>query len=232
MPDKISIREILTGIPIFSGLSDIYLDKLATIAIERRFSKNALIFREGDESDGFYIVLEGEVRVYRMSPAGKQKILHVFGPGQPIGEVAVFSGQRFPAYAQVNTDSRALYFSKTSFVALASADPTLLLNLLAVLSKRLRNFADQIESITLKEVPTRIAAYLLSLAFEQGRPDQIELHVSKSQLASILGTIPETLSRALARLSAGGVIAVDGRHISFLNRDKLTDLAEGRGESE
>lgn len=228
MPIKKTILESIPAIALFSGLSAGQLEALANIAVEKRVGKNALIFREGDESDGFYVLLEGEVRVYRMSPQGKLKILHLFGPGQPIGEVAVFSGQRFPAYAQANADSRLIYFSRAAFFALGASDPTLLFNMLAILSKRLRGFADQIEAITLKEVPTRIAAYLVSLASEQNRRDGVELHVSKGQLASILGTIPETLSRALSRLSAQQIIAVDGPKITFLNLDRLSGLAEGQ----
>jgi CRP-like cAMP-binding protein len=227
-----SVRDALSTIGLFSGLGEGHLKALADIAIERRFNKNAVIFLENDESDGFYVILEGEVRVYRMSVQGKQKILHLFGPGQPIGEVAVFSGEHFPAYAQANTDSRLLYFSRASFIALGSSDPTLLFNMLAILSKRLRSFADQIEAIALKEVPTRIAAYIIALASEQERSDGAELHVSKSQLASILGTIPETLSRALSRLVTQKLIAVDGRKIAFLDRARLAELAEGRTDAE
>jgi CRP-like cAMP-binding protein len=232
MPINKTIRDIIPTISLFSGLGADHLEALAKIAIEKRVSKNALIFSEGEESDGFYVLLEGEARIYRMSAQGKQKILHLFGPGQPIGEVAVFSGQRFPAYAQANADSRLVYFSRASFMALGAADPTLLFNMLAILSKRLRSFADQIEAITLKEVPTRIAAYLVALAAEQNRRDGVELHVSKNQLASILGTIPETLSRALARLTAQHIIAVDGRRITFLDLDRLTRLGDGHAETE
>jgi CRP/FNR family transcriptional regulator len=228
MNEKNTTGEALATIALFSGLTVPYLEKLTAIAVERRCGKNSLIFREGDECDGFYILLEGEVRIYRMSPQGKQKILHLIGPGQPFGEVAVFSGQSFPAYAQANADCRLLYFSKEAFIALASTDPALLLNMLAILSKRLRHFADQIEAITLKEVPTRLAAFLLSLAEEQGRRDRVELHVSKNQLASILGTIPETLSRALSRLTAQGLVTVNGRSIGLVAPERLAELAEGR----
>ncbi len=220
--------ELLSRMPLFSGLEHNHLQTLDGIGIERRVRRNESVFSEGDDSEGFYVVLEGEVKVFKVSKEGREKILHLFGPGQPIGEVAVFSGQRFPANAQATVNTRVLFFPRAAFVQLLSSDPVLLLNMLAILSKRLRDFAAQIESLTLKEVPSRLASYLLHLADEQKRDDGVVLHLSKGQLASILGTIPETLSRALSRLATHHAIAVDGRNIRFLDRKKLADAAEGK----
>jgi CRP/FNR family transcriptional regulator len=95
--------------------------------------------------------------------------------------------------------------------------------MLAVLSMRLRRFASQIESLSLKEVPARLASYLLYLSEEQGGTDCVELEISKGQLASLLGTIPETLSRILGKMSDEGLIDVQGRRISLLNREGLEE---------
>ena len=98
--------------------------------------------------------------------------------------------------------------------------------MLAVLSKRLRQFTVQVENLSLKEVPGRLAAYLLLLSEEQGGKDQVELNISKGQLASLLGTIPETLSRIFAKMSQNELIQVKGKNIKILDLSGMTELAE------
>jgi len=127
--------------------------------------------------------------------------------------VPVFHGQPFPANAMALSRTRLLFFPRRQFVELVTEHPTLALNLLAMLSLRLRRFAAQIESLSLKEVPGRLAAYLLYLAEEQGSTTQVTLDIPKGQLASLLGTIPETLSRIFARMTEEGLIRVEGRTI-------------------
>ncbi len=108
-------------------------------------------------------------------------------------------------------------------MTLVEANPSLALNMLAVLSFRLRKFASQIENLSLKEVPARLASYLLYLSEEQGRDDMVELDISKGQLASLLGTIPETLSRIFSKMNDEGLIEVNGKKISLIDRDGLRD---------
>lgn len=158
-----------------------------------------------------------------MNPMGKEHILHIFGPGEPVGEVPVFSNQPFPASAEAIIKSTLYFFPRKAFVALIENNPSIALNMLAVLSKRLRQFAAQIENLSLKEVPARLAGYLLYTAQEQGQNDVIHLPVSKGQLASLLGTIPETLSRIFAKMSDEGLIQVDGRQITIVDREGLQD---------
>ena len=178
---------------------------------------------------GFYIVADGQVKIYKLSPEGKEQILHVYGTGSPFGEVPMFSGQRFPANAQAIEKTRVLFFLRVSIVNLISANPSLALNMLAVMSKKLRQFAVQIENLSLKEMPARLASYLLRHADEQNQGDVVILKISKGQLASTLGTIPETLSRALAKLSGQNLISVDGKRITLLDRRGLENLAEYEG---
>lgn len=206
-------REIIAESLLFSGLPAEQLDKVTAIAQERSFGRGESIFFEGDPGDGFYMVAEGQVKIFKMSLDGKEQILHIFGPGEPFGEVPVFHGQPFPANALSLSKTRLLFFPRRQFVELVTANPSLALNLLAMLSLRLRRFAAQIESLSLKEVPGRLAAYLVYLAEEQGSTTQVTLDIPKGQLASLLGTIPETLSRIFARMTEEGLIRVEGRTI-------------------
>ena len=226
-----SPRDIISQTPLFSGLPDEQLNELRDIALVKEFRKGGPIFSEGDEGRGFYVVVQGLVKVFKVSPDGKEQILHIFGPGEPFGEVPVFSGKRFPASAQAIAESTLLFFPRNEFVDRITENPYLALNMLAVLSMRLRQFTVQIENLSLKEVPARLAAYLIYLLEEEGGGDSVTLTISKGQLASLLGTIPETLSRIFAKLSTQKLIEVKDRSIILLDRDKLQELAE-RGKSE
>jgi CRP/FNR family transcriptional regulator len=219
------VIEIIANISAFSGLSPGQLEEVRQIAVKRYFTKGELVFFEGDRGNGFYIVIDGLIKIFKLAPDGKEQILHIIGPGEPFGEVAVFAGRSFPANAEALADSHLLFFPRDDFVGLISRNPSLALKMLAVLSMRLRQFAVQVESLSLKEVPGRLASYLLLLADEQEGPEGAVLPISKRQLASLLGTIPETLSRIFAKMAGQGLIAVSGRNIRILNRAGLEDLS-------
>jgi CRP-like cAMP-binding protein len=217
----------LAGIPLFEGLPDDQVSDLASIAVEKPYARSATIFSEGEPGAGFYVVLTGRVKIFKLSPDGKEQILHIFGPGEPFGEVPVFEGRAFPAHAEALENSTALYFPRNAFVSLIKGNPSLALNMLAVLSRRLRTFTVLVDNLALKEVPGRLAAHLLYLSQLKHGTDDLELDISKGQLASMLGTIPETLSRILARLTKHGYIESGSRHIRILDRPALEELAEG-----
>lgn len=217
----------LTGISLFAGLSRIQHEALGRIGVRRSFRKGERIFSEGDEGSGFYAVLTGRVKIFKVSTEGKEQILHLFGPGESFGEVSVFTGQGFPADAAAAHPTTLLFFPRAAFSGLIRQDPALALNMLAQLSQRLRHFAGLIEDLSLKEVPGRLAKYLLYLSGREG--GAVELDVSKGQLASLLGTIPETLSRILAKMNRQGLIRSRGSQIIILDRPGLEAIAvEGR----
>jgi CRP-like cAMP-binding protein len=207
------IKQTIASSILFSGLLENELDKIAGIAVVKKFTRGETVFFEGDEANGFYMVLEGKVKIFKMSMEGKEQILHIFGFGEPIGEVPMFHGKPFPANAMTLVDSKLLFFPRREFVDLVTGNPSLALNMLAMLSLRLRRFTAQIESLSLKEVPGRLAAYLIYLSQEQGSATEVTLDISKGQLASLLGTIPETLSRIFSRMTEEGLIRVEGRKI-------------------
>ena len=219
----------IARVPLFEGLPPEQIEDLAMIATDQIFNKGETIFSEGEEANGFYVVITGRVKIFKLSPDGKEQILHFFGQGEPFGEVPVFTGQHFPAHASAMEESRVFFFPRKSFVDLIKRNPSMALNMLAVLSKRLRRFAALIDDLSLKEVPGRLAAYLLYLSEQNKGARVLELTVTKAQLASLLGTIPETLSRILGKLSSQGLIETDGRRIRILDREAIRDLAESGG---
>jgi CRP-like cAMP-binding protein len=224
--------DIISTIPLFNGLPEDQIVAIKKIAVKKQINKGEIIVSEGDEGEGFFVIVEGRVKVFKVSTEGKEQILHIFGSGQPFGEVPVFTGHRFPANAQAIDKTRVLFFPRASFVNLISANPSLALNMLAIMSLKLRQFAVQIENLSLKEMPARLASYLISLAGEQNKDEVVTLQISKGQLASILGTIPETLSRVFAKLSGQKLINVDGKKITLLDRRGLEDLAEYGGNKD
>ena len=216
---------IISSTALFNGLPQEQLNEINQIAVNRKYQKGEVIFSEGDDGIGFFLIVTGQVKIYKVSAEGKEQILHIFGPGEPIGEVPVFTGQPFPAHAETIVKSHLLYFPRSEFMRRIADNPSLALNLLAVLSMRLRQFTVQIENLSLKEVPGRLASYLIYLSQEQKNRQTVPLDISKGQLASLLGTIPETLSRIFAKMSQQRLIAVSGRDIRLLDHEGLQSLA-------
>ncbi|MBP1729776.1 MAG: cAMP-binding protein [Deltaproteobacteria bacterium] len=221
------IAEFLGNVPLFQGLPLRQVEQLASIATQKLFKKGQIIFSEGEEASGFYMVLVGRVKVSKLAPDGKEQILHILGIQEPFGEAAVFAGERFPANAEAMEDTKVLFLPRDAFVDLMRKEPSLSMNMLALLSRRLRRFSALIESLSLKAVPARLASYLLYLSGQQKGVDALELDIPKVVLANLLGTIPETLSRILARMSQEHLLEVDGRHIRLIDRKALEEVAAG-----
>ena len=218
-------REI-AAIPLFEGLSQRQYDELARIAVDRSYKRGQIIFSEGDEGIGLYVLIAGKVKVFKLSLEGKEQILHLFEPGEPFGEASVFAGQPFPAHAEALEKSRIFFFPRAGFIELIKGDPSLALNMLAILSRRLRKFTVLVEDLSLKEVPGRLAAYLLYVSEQRADSEDLKLDIAKNQLASLLGTIPETLSRVLTRMVGQRLIQVEGSRIRIVDRRGLAELAQ------
>lgn len=220
------LKEIISQTPLFMGLPDDHMNALCKIIIRENYGRGETIFTEGDPGRGFYIAESGSIKIYKLSFEGKEHILHIFGSGEPFGEVPVFTGKPFPANAMALKKSSLLFFPRDAFIGLLLNDPSLALNMLGVLSMRLKQFTVQIENLSLKEVPGRLAAHLIWLADEQKNKDLVTLEISKGQLASLLGTIPETLSRILSKMNTQGLIEVNGKNINILNFEGIEELAD------
>ena len=218
----------IAAIPLFTGLPLNQHENLAAIAIQKTFKRGQTIFAEGDEGIGFYIILSGRVKIFKLSAEGKEQILHIMENQEPFGEAAVFAGENYPASAQSLVETKVLLFPRQAFIDLISKNPSLSLNMLAFLSRRLRKLASLVEDLSLKEVPGRLAAYLLYLSDRNKGATTLELDISKNQLASLLGTIPETLSRILSRMGKSKLIKTTPHHIHILDHQGLTQLADGR----
>jgi len=215
----------LSTVPLFQSLSVPSLKLLESRISMLRFTKRQGIFTEGDNAHGFYIVTKGRVRVYKLSPEGREQILHIVSEGELLGAVSAFSGDRYPAHAEAMEETECIYISREDLLDLIKREPSIVMNMMANLASRLQHFTTMIENLSLKEVPSRLAAYIL---YHTGEQDKVfTLDISWSQLASLIGTVPETLSRILKRMNKQGIIKVKGREVHILNRDALESVMEG-----
>lgn len=224
-----TLQEVLLKAPLFANLPPDDLRRLAEIAISRRCEKKKTIFREGDRADGFFLVSAGGVKVFKLSEDGNEQVLHIVLPGQSFAEAAVFEGGTFPAHAEALEDSELVFIPKQKFIDLLERNPRIALRMMASLSKWLKRMTDLVESISLRDVETRLVRYLSEDMKSRGVTPKdgtvYELDVGKNVLASRLGTVPETFSRTLKKLQEEGKIRVKGKQIRILKADFLARVS-------
>jgi len=220
--------DILRKTPLFGTLPDDDLRRLDGLAVSRRFAKKEAVFREGDRADGFFIVASGKVKVFKLSGEGKEQILHVLEAGQTFAEAVIFEGGGYPAHAEALTDTVLLFLPKRPFVDLLERHPKVAIRMLASLSRWLKRMTDLAESLSLKDVETRLVFYLSEELKARGIPAkdgaEFELAIGKNVLASRLGTVPETFSRTLKKLQNDGLIDVRGKRIRILSAGSLFSI--------
>ena len=223
--------ELMKRCPLFAGLGEEELRRIRSIAIPKRLAKKEVLFADGEEAKGFYVILSGRIKLYKISPEGKEQILHVVSAPDAFAEAALFLGGSYPAFAEGLSDCQLLFFPKRDFVQLIEKNPQLSINMIVTLSHYLKRFTLLIEELSLKEVSARMAKHLIDLSIKATKegeiPNEVELDLSKTELASKLGTISETLSRTLAKMKAKRVIDVKKNRILILDRKALDELASG-----
>jgi CRP/FNR family transcriptional regulator len=227
-PSSLSLSEFLSQTMIFQGLPLEQLAELSNLAIARSYDKGDVLFHQGDEAIGFFVVRSGRVKVFKLSADGKEQILHIFGESDHFAEVPALDGECFPASASALEKSVVLFFPRQSFLYLLEQQPTLTINLLKSFARHLRLFSHLVDNLALREIPARLANYLLSLSHKMSNAEVVELDLPKGQLAARLGTIPETLSRVFSKLSHEGLIQIEGCKIKLLDLDRLHQLAIGK----
>jgi CRP/FNR family transcriptional regulator, dissimilatory nitrate respiration regulator len=225
------MTEPLKQNPLFSGLDETGLQKVKRISALQSINKGTVLFSQGDQAHGFYLVVKGKIKIYRLSPQGQEYVMRIVGPGDTIAEAAVFSGKSYPASAEALEDSRLYYVKKSDFLCLIQESPQLALNMVTGLSLLLRQLAQQVEDLSLKEVSARLARFFLEEAQEISDTPidglKIPLTMKKSLLASRLGTIGETLSRTLSKMKQKEIIDINKNVITIQSLEALKEIAEG-----
>jgi CRP-like cAMP-binding protein len=225
---QIAVVNTLRSCQLFTGLPPADLENIAAVSVVKSLEKHDYLFHEGDPAHGFYVVQRGAVSVHRVSAAGKEQIIHVFRAGDSFAEVALASATGYPAAARALEPTQVLLVQKDGILELLKRQPELALRMLGSMSSHLRVLVGQLEDLTLKDVETRLANWLLKrCANPQSRqPVKIELGMTKRTLAAELGTVSETFSRTLAKFREQSLIMVEGKTITVLSPLRLARLLD------
>ena len=221
----------LRRVPLFRRLADEDLARLAKVALLRSWGKGETLFEEGDPSDQFLVVTAGRIKVFKVTPDGRHLILEIFGPGDPVGAVAVYEERPYPATAIALEDAEAAAVPRREFFALLDAHPTLVRGLLLAMTRRLVELTLRLAELTGGRVESKIARLFLKLAEKLGRPAEegrgtfIPLPLSRQELADLIGTTIETAIRIMSRWGKEGVVETRSDGFVILDRDTLEELA-------
>jgi CRP/FNR family transcriptional regulator len=206
-------EELLRSTPIFSRLSPADRTAVAGVSRVQRFARGDLIIRQEDPSDAIYAIVSGRVKVFKMTPAGKDLILEVFGPGDPLGAVAVYMNRPFPASAMALEDTTCVIIPRAAFFPLLEATPSLVRGLLLGLTVRLVELTNRLAELTGGRIEPRLARLFLKLAREMGRDERggtfIPLALSRQELADMTGTTIETCIRIMSRWNKDAVVRTE-----------------------
>lgn len=223
---KIGIINSLRSCQLFVGLSNTDLENIADVAVAKSLEKGEYLFHEGGPARGFYVVQRGAVNVHRVNAAGKEQIIHIFRNGDSFAEVALASTTGYPADARAIEPTQVLLIQKEGILELLKHQPELALRMLGSMSSHLRVLVGQLEDLTLKDVETRLANWLVKRCPnpQSEQPVSVELAMTKRVLAAELGTISETFSRTLASFRERKLISVKGKTITILSPLALNNL--------
>jgi CRP-like cAMP-binding protein len=222
----VALVNTLRSCQLFTGLPAGDLEQIAAVTVLKSLEKDEYLFHEGDPASGFYVVQRGAVNVHRVNAAGKEQIIHVFRTGDSFAEVALASATGYPADARALEPTQVLLVQKEGILALLKRQPELALRMLGSMSSHLRVLVGQLEDLTLKDVETRLANWLVKRCPNpQGeKPVQIELKMTKRVLAAELGTVSETFSRTLAKFREQKLLTVKGRTVTVISPKRLAEL--------
>jgi CRP-like cAMP-binding protein len=216
---------------LFNSFTGKEIDLLLSSTSLKKVQKGEQIFLEGLESTAFFIIVTGKVKIYRLSPEGKEYSLHIHGQGDLVAEAAIFDSMVYPASCMALEETNLVRVSREGFFHLIKTHPELSLKMMSAYSKRLRQFVAQIEELASKDIKSRLAGHLLRNSVVRKGETVCQLTYSKKELSSLLGTIPETLSRALAFLKQNELILERDNMIIIPDPDKLRKFAENIGSS-
>jgi CRP/FNR family transcriptional regulator, dissimilatory nitrate respiration regulator len=214
----VAIAATFRSCQLFSGLPTSDLEAIASFSVLRGVPKGGYLFREGDRSEGFYVVQKGAISVHRVSAAGKEQVIYVFRRGESFAEASLASERGYPANARAVEASGIILIPKAPFLALLARRPDLGLRMLGSMSQHLRVLVGLVEDLTLKDVETRFLNWLVKrLPPETGGEAVVEVGSTKRVLAAELGTSSETLSRTFAKLRDEGLVEISGSTIRVLH---------------
>lgn len=222
-------EEVLRRVPLFRRLTPVDRAHVGAVSRLVTFERGVTIFAEGDPGEMFLTIIEGRVKVFKSTPAGKEIILEIFGPGDPLGAVVVYEGAPFPASALALEPTTCLRVEQRDFFNLLEQHPALVRGLLSGLTLRLAELTRRLAELTGARVETRFARLFLKLADQIGRPDRggvfVPMPLSRQELADLTGTTIETAIRIMSRWQKDDVLHTEKDGFVILDRGSLDDAA-------
>jgi CRP-like cAMP-binding protein len=220
----INIPALLARVPLFHGLADDEVARIAAGARELSIARGEVLFQRGDPSDGFYIVFYGQIKLAFTGASGAEKVVEIISQGQSFGEAVMFMDRPYPVMAQALADSQLVHIGKAALFQELDRDPQLGRKIIAGLSMRLHRLIADVESYSLRSGRERVIGYLLRNQddTDSHRDVSIELPTKKGVIASRLNLTQEHFSRILHDLAEAGLIVVDGRRIHIPDVARLS----------
>ena len=224
--------QVLRSQPLFRGLDGRALADLLSDARVRTYPRASLLFLQGEPADRFFVIFAGWVKLFRQSEAGEESVIAVFTAGESFAEAAIFDQATYPVSAVVVEEARMLVVPGASFIRRLSDNGAYALNMMASMSRHLRQLVQQVEQLSVRSSTERVAGFLARLCGEAEAGARVQLPLEKALIAGRLGMQPETFSRALARLRDQGVTSSGGeiviRDVGSLRRIGGGAVADGR----
>src|SRR5262249_19080777 len=223
---QIVVENTLRSCQLLMGLPSSDIAAIASFVVSKRLDKGDYLFREGDRSEGFYIVQKGGINIHRVSVAGKEQVIHVFRPIESFAEATLATEGGYPADARATEPTTVLLVPKTEFVDLLRRRPDLALRMLGSMSQHLRVIVGMLDDLTLKDMETRLANWLLKQCPRpvSSRPVEIKLDRTKRVLAAEMGTTSETLSRTLAKFRDRDLLRIKRSLLTVTRPQELQKL--------
>jgi CRP-like cAMP-binding protein len=215
----------LSQIALFATLSEAEVQVLAQRAVERRFAPDEMLFWEGEPCAGVFLIVQGSVKIFRTSPAGREVMLAIETAPSSVAELPLFDGGPYPASVRAVEPVVSLFINKNDFQQVCRQYPDVALKVLAIVGHRLRHLVGLVEAMTFGSVTQRLARLLLENSVAAGT-GTFDFPMTHQEVASRLGTVREVVSRNLARFRAAGLIRIQGRHVQILDRAGLQEEAE------
>jgi CRP/FNR family transcriptional regulator len=216
---------VLLKAPVFSGLEENELSFLVERAVRRRYSAGQVFCVAGEPCTGLYVVESGHVRIFTSSAGGREHVLSIEGPGRSVAVMLLFDDGNYPASVAAIEDSTLVFVSKQDFQTLCLTHPQVALKVLRRVGARLRRLVGIVEDLCFTTVRQRLASLLLQQAQKEGRQTrggvEIVLSANNQEIASLIGTVRESVSRNLSHLHAKGIVCLRGRRVIVLNMEAL-----------
>lgn len=223
------IEKALAQVGMYRRLSGEDRLRLASVSTMRDYERGDEIFGEGDAAEAFYVVLSGRIKVVKSTPTGKEVLLEIFGPGDPLGAVVAYEGKPFPATARAMEPTRCVITPRETFFRLLAEHPSLVRGLLSGLTMRLIELTNRLAAVSGARVEERIARLVLQKLDELGRPERggefLPLHLTRQEIADLAGTTIETAIRVMSRWSKSGWVETEEEGFLVRDRAELERLA-------